>query len=300
MLSRSCLLPAFSRAKAMLPAHSASVSLCAPGGASCRCPCITSQQPPRLGPRGPGWAKHRLSGTAPALPPPSRQSPPCAGSRAGGERATPGVPALTQGRAEELAAPGPVGKAFFFSSSIKHFPSLEPQGGFGWEATWPRRCRPRDASWGGGMSPWPWAGSPPRSPSAACGVLPGPQQRRCILPLLQPGLVGAVPQFPHLQKGSAGGRWGHPGEASELQLPHPEGDGQRLHLGKLRHLEDPSESAGRQRVAPGAPTTGSPSPAPSRLLHPPLLAVPLLDTIPRASLPLPRTPGVLLPSLGCI
>lgn len=87
-------------------------------------------------------------------------------------------PALTRGRAEELAAPGPVGKAFFFSSSIKYFPSLEPQGDFGWEATWLWCCWPRDASQDEGTSPWsplccfqtsPRSQQPPSHPASSVG-----------------------------------------------------------------------------------------------------------------------------------
>lgn len=130
-----------------------------------------------LEPHGAGEALglgHRSSPTAPQ--PPSKLRAGSRGSRGSRRSRPPPGPALTQGQAAELAVLGPVGKAFSFSSSIKHFLSLEPQGGFGWEATWPWRCWPWDASRGGGMSPWLWAGSCPRSPHAAHRALPRPQQ----------------------------------------------------------------------------------------------------------------------------
>lgn len=137
------------------------------------------------------------------------QPPPCARSRDGGT-GHPQGPTLMQGRAEEPAAPGPVGKALFFSSSIKHFPSLEPRGGFGWEATWLWCCWPRDSSQDEGTSPWPWAGSP----SAASRLLPGLSSHRRILPFLWAGLAGDMPQFPYFWKGSAS-PWGQVGSPWE-------------------------------------------------------------------------------------
>ena len=229
-------------------ASPASVSLCAPGGASCPCPCVTSQQLPGWDPRVEGG---RSAGSrAPVQPchPRSHKSSPCAGSGAGGNGPPPG-PCADAGPGGGAGSAGACWQSFFFSSSIKHFPPLEPQGGFGWEATWPRHCRPRDASRGGGTSPWPWAGSPPRSPCAAHRVLPGLQQLRShpASPAGWPGGCRAsVSPSLERQCHTLGADGVTPGKQLSRRLPHPEGAGQRRHLGKLRHLGDPSESAGRQ------------------------------------------------------
>lgn len=127
-------------------------------------------------------------------------------------------PALTQGRAEELAAPGPVGKAFFFFFQFhKIFPFLGAPGGFR-------------------------LGSHVALVLLATGCFPGRGDISLVSPVLLPnlsqisaatvasclfcGLAWQVTCLSFLIFGKAaphpGGRWGHPGKVAEPSAPKPQ------------------------------------------------------------------------------
>lgn len=120
-------------------------------------------------------------------------------------------PTLTQGRVEELAAPGPVGKAFFFFFSQFHktFPFLGAPGGF-WLGSHvalvllATGCFPGR----GDILAMSWA------PRAASRPLPDLSSHRRILPLLWAGLAGDMHQSLYFWKGSAS-PWGQVGSPWE-------------------------------------------------------------------------------------
>lgn len=130
-------------------------------------------------------------------------------------------PALTQGRAEELAAPGPVGKAFFFFQFHKTFPFLGAPGGFRLgshvaPALLATGCFP-----GRGDISLATAWVPPV-------LLPDLSQTSAVTvaSCLFRGLAWQVTCLSFLIFGKAaphpGGRRGHPGKAAEPSAPKPQ------------------------------------------------------------------------------
>lgn len=281
--------------------------------------CKLPLSPQRIPAGTPGsrGGKALALGTDPALPPPQPQSSPCARSGAGGSGPPPGRCA-DAGPGGGAGSAGACWQSFFFFQFHKTFPFLGAPGGFRLgshvaPAPPATGCFPGrgDVSLATGRVPpaLPWCCSrgsswTPAAPVASC---------------LSCGLAWRVPclSFPIFGKAAPhpGGRWGHPQEAAE---PHPQGYGQRRHLGKLRHRGeteapggnrgtggklrhwgDSREPVGRQRVAPGTLTPRTPSPAPPQLLGLPALAVPLLGAIPGASLLAPSPhPGRTAPVWG--